>query len=272
MNPAPTALSAKDGRAALLRAIEQNLAAHAARLHPYVAGASVSRFGDFQVSDSGLDHDTYNIVSRVGFESGFAADDVAAVAARVRASGRPFSWWVADETALTEAAMALGAVGFEPRETEEVMAADLDSTPPRTAPPDGVELRAVRTTDDLDDYARILAANWDPPAEDVARFLRAAGPPERWREDGAFFVAYADGRPVAGAELLTTAGVTGIYGVATLEAHRGRGIASALLSRCLDHAAATGSRIAVLQATADGSGVYRRHGFRAIGACTEFAR
>jgi ribosomal protein S18 acetylase RimI-like enzyme len=235
-----------------------------------VPGATVSRIGDFQVSDSSLDHDTYNIVSRLGFERGFATDDVAEIARRVRESGRPFSWWVADEAALPEATAALAEVGFEPRETEEVMAADLGVAPFRTAAPDGVELRTVRTADELDDYARILAANWDPPAEEVARFLHAAGTSAGWSEDGGFVVAYTEGRPVAGAELHLAAGVAGIYGVATLAAHRGRGIASALLSLCLDRAAAAGARVAVLQATADGSGVYRRHGFRAIGGCTEF--
>lgn len=259
-------------RRTLLRATERNLAAHAARLHPRVPGATVSRVGDFQLADSGLGHDTYNTVSRVGSDRGFAADDVAEVAARVRATGRPFSWWVVDDTAVDDtappdAASALAAVGFEPHETEEAMAADLTGARTRTAPPAGVELRDVRTEAELDAYARILAANWDPPAEDVARFLRSAGSPT---DDGGFLVAYRDGRPVAGAELHIAAGVAGIYGVATLAAHRGLGIASALVSACLDRATASGSRVAVLQATPDGSGVYRRHGFRTIGRCTEF--
>jgi hypothetical protein len=95
-----------------MRATERNLAAHAAHLHPFVDGASIIRIGDFQVSDSGLAHDTYNIVSRVGFDDGYRAEAVAEIAQYVTRVRRPFSWWVTDDATLKEAQDALVPAGF----------------------------------------------------------------------------------------------------------------------------------------------------------------
>lgn len=257
---------------ALLQATERNLAAHAAHLHAFVKGASVFRVGDFQVSDSGLGHDTFNMVSRVDFERGFRPEDVRDVAAYVEGTGRPFSWWVADEAALSEAAPALEAAGFTEGETEDVMYADLRTPRPPTPVPRGVQIEAVAGGDRLGEYATVLAANWEPPATEVETFLLSAGSRVRWPHQAGsrFFTAFVDGRVVAGAEVHMAAGVAGLFGIATLEAYRGRGIASALVAACLEWAASEGSRLAVLQATAAGSGVYRRHGFRSVGRCTEF--
>lgn len=260
-------------RRALMKAMERNLAAHAAHLHPYVEGTEVFEVGDFQVSDSGLDHDTYNIVSRANFERGFEDEDVREISSYIQRVKRPFSWWVADDAALAEAERALSSVGAEAGETEEVMIADLRSSSQESVPPRGVDIVAVRDGDRLDDYARILAANWNPPAADVARFLHAAGMESRWMHSAArrFLVAYENDEAVAGAEVHIAAGVAGLYGIATLESHRGRGIASALVSAGLAWARAARTDVAVLQATREGSGVYRRHGFGTIGRCTEFA-
>ncbi|WP_106816298.1 GNAT family N-acetyltransferase [Microbacterium timonense] len=259
-------------RRLLLQATERNLAAHAAHLHPFVEGATVFRVGDFQVADSGFDHDTYNIVSRADFRRGFRVDDVTVVAEYVRRVRRPFSWWVADDTVLDEAQRVLPAAGFAAGETEEVMYAEVRGSRRRSVAPAGVDILPVQRRSQLDDYAQILAANWNPPATDVAAFLHAAGSDAVSGDEptSRFFVAYAGGEAVAGAEVHVAAGVAGLYGIATLESHRGRGIASALVSTCLEWAATAGVPTAVLQATDEGSGVYRRHGFRTVGQCTEF--
>jgi GNAT superfamily N-acetyltransferase len=152
------------------------------------------------------------------------------------------------------------------------MRADLQQPRKQSPTPDGVDIEAVRWSGQLEDYAQILAANWNPPAKEVASFLHAAGSRVAWSDSATsrFFVAYHEGAAVAGAEVHIAAGVAGLYGIAALETYRGRGIASALVSASLGWAADRGVRVAALQATEEGNGVYRRHGFTTVGQCTEF--
>lgn len=64
----------------------------------------------------------------------------------------------------------------------------------------------------------------------------------------------------------------GIYLVATSHAARGRGLASEVMRGLLADAQARGCVAAVLQATSLGHGVYRRLGFRDLGAWTNWVR
>ncbi len=255
----------------LRRASELNLASHAACLHGDVPGALVLRFGDFQVADSGMQHDTYNVVARAGFQRGFDTSDVVAVREHVATSGRPFSWWVADEAILPRAELALTEAGFHESEVEDAMVLALRDAvlPPIDA---GLDVRVVDSAQGLRDYGAILAANWDPPAEDVQRFLSAAAraPGTTGERGSTFYLAHVEGRPVAGAEVHVAHGVAGVYGVATLAAHRGRGLATQLMAAALRDVDARGVPWAVLEATEGGSSIYRRLGFRSMGRCVEF--
>lgn len=249
-----------------------NLAAHSAHLHGSIPGARVIRIGDFQVADSGLADDTFNIVCRTRFEKGYAPEDVRRVREYIAGTGRPFSWWVADEADLGEAVPVLTASGFSRAEREEAMVLSLSDVdlPVVSAAP---TVQRIDSAEHLRAYASVLAARWSPPSGDVMRFF-AMAEKQLLREDlgaSTFFLALADGRPAAGAEMHLAAGVAGIYGVATLASYRGRGLATALMVTALRAAKERGCAWAVLQATDEGSGIYRRLGFRSVGRCEEFA-
>lgn len=150
------------------------------------------------------------------------------------------------------------------------MALDLARLP-AAAGPAGLEVRRVRTPDELRDFARINAANWKPPDDQVLRFHELAG--SLTLAQGApqwYYVGYLGGTPVAAAELTIGGGVAGLYGVSTLEAHRRRGFGAALTLRPLRDARAAGLRTAVLQASAEGAAMYRRLGFAPFGEITEY--
>jgi GNAT superfamily N-acetyltransferase len=78
------------------------------------------------------------------------------------------------------------------------------------------------------------------------------------------WLARVDGEPVSKVVLHVADGVAGIYGVATTEAGRGRGLASSLTLHALQAARDAGATVSVLHSTPMAHGLYTRLGYRDI--------
>jgi GNAT superfamily N-acetyltransferase len=118
----------------------------------------------------------------------------------------------------------------------------------------------------IDDVARLNDAAYGYDG-DFARAL-AQLPPEA----AYLYVARLGGAAAGSAVAVDHAGDCLITFVATDEAARGRGIATALLSRALLDARERGCETASLQATKMGQPVYERMGFRDLGALEMWER
>jgi ribosomal protein S18 acetylase RimI-like enzyme len=137
----------------------------------------------------------------------------------------------------------------------------LDHRLPDAVPPAGVELRRVTTAADAKAYGEVMGvayATYGMP-EDV---LPSSLPLEAlYAPHIAAMLALVDGKPAAGAMVLVTHGVAGIYWVGTTPDARGKGLAE-LCTRAAGNAGFDqGARIAALQASVMGEPVYKRMGY-----------
>jgi ribosomal protein S18 acetylase RimI-like enzyme len=250
---------------------DENFVIHATWAVERTPGMACRIRDDLVIADSGLPCDTFNFVCRARLDPGTARPAAAAAIAHFGRAGRPFSWWVGPADRPAELGAMLESVGLERAESELAMAMDLASLPDEAPPVPGLDVRRVRSAEELEAMARISAENWSPPDQQVITFYRRAAAallsgdaPQR------FYIGVLDGHPVATAEATVAAGTAGLYNISTRAEFRGRGIGSVMTWRPLRDARADGCDLAVLQAAPGAVGIYRRLGFTPFGRITEY--
>ena len=132
-----------------------------------------------------------------------------------------------------------------------LMVLDRVSAPP--PPPPGLVIEHLSEAS-VDGYAAVLAAGFDAPRGIVDLLFGKS----LLRIDGLTgYLGTIDGEPVSTAASYAAEGLVGVYNVATVPAHRGKGAGAALTWE----AACAGPPPAILQASGDGEPVYTRMGF-----------
>ncbi len=184
--------------------------------------------------------------------------------ARLRAGGVPFIWWVMPSARPTDLADRLATRGLVNDGRWPGYAIATDALADR-APVDGLEIRRVRSADELDTYLGVYAPILSPSPAFTELFIRAAkrtgfgadAPEEH-------FVGFLRGEAVATVSLVTAGGAAGIYNVTTTEAVRRQGIGAAMTVAAVRHGANRGMTVATLQASTMGRPVYERLGFEFV--------
>lgn len=141
----------------------------------------------------------------------------------------------------------------------------IDHAPTDVRAPAGVEIRRVDDEQGRRDYLAVVAAGYGvaevglPLAEAILFSVTSLTSP-----DVAVFVAYRDGAPVAGTMVYVAAGAAGLYWAATVPAERGRRLGRTTFRCAWAAGFAMGATCAVAQASAVGTPIWERMGFRVV--------
>jgi GNAT superfamily N-acetyltransferase len=179
---------------------------------------------------------------------------VAELHAHYEAVGVPFALWFRDAVAPTLAA-ACQAAGLIEHWQPPLMV--MDPIRPSPPSPDGLEI-VVLDESTVRDYCDVLAAGFGMPVE----LARSAFSSSVLGIDGfTGLLALFEGVPVATSASFVAAGLAGVYNVATVPEHRGKGVGAAITWAAIEAGAATGATCSILQASSDGAPVYTRMGY-----------
>jgi len=220
--------------------------------------------GSLRWYHSGLPDMHLNAVLTTHLEPELANGVIDETLARLRERGAPFIWWVMPSASPADLAERLRTRGLvdDGRWPAYAIAADALAEPP---PVDGLEIRRVGASDDLDTYLGVYAPILSPSPAFTELFADAAariGFGEDAPEE--HFVGFHRGEAVATVSVVTAGGAAGIYNVTTVEAARGRGIGAAMTAAAVRHGADRGFPLATLQASTMGRPVYERLGFEFV--------
>lgn len=253
------------------RIIDRNFALHACAIPRQSPGMNVFDHPGLTFVNSGLSCDTFNIIHISDGEK-MEKNTIEQVLDYYKSRLLDYCIWVNRENLSPAVAETLAQCGAG-RQNEEVgMVLDLNAYQLISKPTHG----QIKTADQpalIADYAQVLAHNWEPPDQNVLRFYERTVP--TYLDPGhdiRLLVYYHGDLPVASLELFPTDSSTiGIYGFATLNAYRGRGIGSSLFTFALNYAKTAGYQQVILQASEDGLGIYKRYGFQTVTTYYEYA-
>ena len=149
--------------------------------------------------------------------------------------------------------------GLDPIMSLTYMAAD--RLPVATRPLPTLEYRAIDS-----DAMAVLAWDINCDAYAMPREVgRTAASIHMWKEGANGYIGYLNGEPVTTATVIRTDGHRNVIMVATVEPHRRKGYAEAVMRRTLDTA---GEGRTILHATRDGFPLYQRMGYQPLAQMT----
>lgn len=135
-----------------------------------------------------------------------------------------------------------------------------------------LNIRQVNDEESLAIYSRVIAENWSPADQNVISYYTQTAKHYLDPENNIrLYIYYHEEKPVSCVELFpTNSDTVGFYGFATLEAFRGMGIGTTLLTFALNMAKGLGYSNAILQGTEDGLNIYKKFGFKDYTTYYEF--
>lgn len=241
--------------------IDDNFFQHSWKLTDKIESMQVVSTESMTIADCGLSCDTFNIIYVRNAER-LTLADLQQAKQHFEIKDFAYTLWVEEHKLGTRARELLTSAGMEVTNREPGMFLDLLSY----SPIDNnsfAHIKKVATPEEVIHFAQIVAQNWQPPDQNLVNYYIKASPIILSHTSPShFFLYFISGKPVAGVELFMSGHATaGIFGLSTLADYRGQGIGSTLFTYVLNEAKNRGCAQAVLQASEEGIGIYKKLGF-----------
>ncbi|MEQ8474956.1 GNAT family N-acetyltransferase [Fulvivirga sp.] len=255
----------------MIELIDQNFELHATQIPGATPSMTIMNSENVVAVDSGLSCDTFNIIF---IKNGLAITqaELDDTIKHYRNKDFDFCIWVNADNLTDNLKEIFKSVNVSHQNEEVGMVLDLSQYEAIHSDRhnDIVLVQDVKT---LNDYANVIAANWSPPDRNVNSYYEKTTNSYLENSKGVMLFVYYDGQqPLATVELFPSDDSTiGIYGLATLEDARGKGIGSALMTKCLNISKTLGYKNVVLQASEAGIGIYKKLGFESFTTYHEYA-
>jgi ribosomal protein S18 acetylase RimI-like enzyme len=226
-------------------------------------GAVLHHDGETKWVDSGLDDPSLNSVVSARLSIDTVGEGVVSVIRYFQQVARPFTWHIGPTTVPADLDTVLLAWELQHLESEPGMAAELDRLEIETALTEALSVETVADARGLKEWVAVCL-DPEPEAAKQRRFtaLSHGGVGD---DTCRYYLGRVQGAPVACSQLFIAEGLATVHYVTTLSEYRRRGFGTAMTMQVLRDARDLGCHIAVLTASHDGAGVYRRLGFAQYG-------
>lgn len=248
------------------QAVRKNFEEQASYFAKSMPKMIVADHGNFLSVDCGLPSDTFNvIVVRDLFDTARLLNEGVGY---FMAKRFPMAIWYWEEDIDKSNMDVLIAYGLTHSETHVSMYADLTVAQAKVSEPEGLIINYASSPGEIRQYGTVIASLFGDSAEgrNIATYfnLLSEYPMSSYPAMRQYLGTYHD-QVVATGALFIGREAAGIYDIATRAEYRHRGIGSAMFAYLLNEARSYQHRYAVLQASADGIGIYLKAGFTPIG-------
>lgn len=226
----------------------------------------VADHSNFLIVDCGLPSDTFNvIVVRDLFDTTRLLNEGVG---HFMAKGFPMAVWYWEEDMDKSGMDVFMAYGLTHTETHVAMYADLTVSKAKVSEPEGLIINYAGSPGGIRQYGAVIASLFADSEEgrNVATYfnLLSEFPMSAYPAMRHYLGTYHD-QVVATGTLFIGRETAGIYDIVTQAEYRHRGIGSAMFAYLLNEARSYQRRYVVLQASADGMGIYLKAGFTPVG-------
>lgn len=252
-----------------INTILENFIQHASAIQELTNGMQVVTIGNLRIVNSGIPCDTFNTIH---VEGNFDSAELHQAINLFEAKSFPFCCWISEEFLSEQSLQWLNDVGLHCQAEEAGMVLDLNQYTPVNSEKHQ-HIKHATTPEMIQDFSKVIAKNWSPPDQEVIAFYEKTAKHFIAEQDRISLLTYYQSKtPVATVEVFASNDqVVGIHGLATLEDTRGQGIGSALMTKALNDVKSKGFKSAVLLATPDGLGIYKKLGFQRSTTFYEYA-
>lgn len=248
--------------------LRQNFSYHIGAAARQTAGMTIEQSSQLLYVDVGLSCDTFNIIHILGNAVELKAQLSLAVA-HFRKKSCDFCVWISDELLTAEVKGILTSLDLTQQADQVGMIKPLAAEVVPTTINEPIEV--IRTLQQLETAADIIAHNWQPPDKDVYQYFERTKTVYLADPNLTLLLYYNSGKAVATVELCQTGDTIGVYNLATLAAYRQQGLGSKLMQYAEQWAMQRACKQMVLQAGSMSYGIFQRQDFLPIERYFEYS-